>query len=74
MCVDLRQNGETGQRAFPAGDVERRVPVLIDQSRVAAGLQEHFDDVRLLCDNGQVERRLKKTHQPGKLLTYSTNG
>lgn len=60
LRVDLGQNGEAGQRSSPAGDVQRRVPALIHQARVAASLQQHLQDVRLLHDDGQVERGLEK--------------
>lgn len=60
MRVNLRQHGKTRQRPSPAGDVQRCVSVLIHQTWVAAGLQQLFHDMRLLQDDGQVERSLGK--------------
>lgn len=60
MCVNLREYGETGQWASPAGDVQRRVSALIHRTRVTAGFQQLLHDMRLLHDDSQVERGLGK--------------
>lgn len=55
----LGDDAEAGEGAPLAGDVERRVAAVVGQTRVAAGLQEPFHQLGLLCDHRQVEGSLE---------------
>lgn len=54
----LGDDAETCKGAFLAGDVEGRVPAVVDQPRVGAGLQEPLDQLGLFCDHCEVKGRL----------------
>lgn len=47
----LGDDAEAGEGAFLAGDVENRVPAVVGQPWVSAGLHEPLDQMRLLCDH-----------------------
>lgn len=64
----LGDDAEAGKGASLAGDVEGRVPAVVGQPRVGAGLQEPLDQLGLLRDDGEVEGGLRReTH--GSLLS-----
>lgn len=54
----LGDDAEAGEGAPLAGDVEGRVPAVVGQPRVTAGLQELLDQLGLLRDHCQVEGSL----------------
>lgn len=54
----LCEDAEAQQVAVATGDVERRVPAVVDQRGVAAGHQEALAHVRLVRYYRQVERSL----------------
>ena len=65
----LGDDAEAGEGTSLAGDVEGRVPTVVGQQRVGAGLQEPVDQLGLLCDDGEVEGGLcRETH--GSLLSW----
>lgn len=51
----LGDDAEAGEGASLAGDVESRVPAVVRQPRVTAGLQESIDQQGLFGDHCQVE-------------------
>lgn len=59
----LGDDPEAGEGAPLAGDVESRVPAVVRQPRVTAGLQELLDQLRLLCDHCKVEGSLRREPQ-----------
>lgn len=54
----LGDDAEAGQVAVATGYVQRRVPAVVHQRRVAAGRQQVLTDVCLIRDHRQVERSL----------------
>lgn len=56
----LGDDPEAGEGASLAGNVESRVPAVVRQPRVTAGLQEPLDQLGLLCDHREVERSLRR--------------
>lgn len=59
LGAHLGQKAEAGEGPSPAGHVERRVSVVVHQRGVTAGLQQPLDDLGLLGDHRQVQRRLR---------------
>lgn len=57
----LGDDTKTCKGAFLAGDVEGRVPAVVGQPRVGAGLQEPLDELGLFCDHCEVKGRLGRT-------------
>lgn len=49
------------------GYVQRRVPAIVHQRRVAAGRQQVLTDVRLVGDDRQVERSLRWAEAAGEI-------
>ncbi len=47
----LSDDTEAGKGALLAGDVESRVPTVVGQPWVTAGLQEPLNQLGLLCDH-----------------------
>ena len=60
MLGVLGDDPEAGKGASLAGDVESRVPAVVRQPRVTAGLQELLDQLGLLCDHCEVECSLRR--------------
>lgn len=65
----LGNDGEARERAFLAGDVESRVAAVVGQPWVRTGLQEPFDQMRLLCDHCEVEGSLEENER--FVMTFS---
>lgn len=63
----LGNDAKTGERASLAGDVEGGVPAVVHQPRVGAGLQERLHQLRLVRDDGQVERSLGRRTEERRL-------
>lgn len=55
----LGDDRKTRHGAPLTGDVERRVPTVVCEPRVGSRLQQLLDQLRLLRDHRQVERRLQ---------------
>lgn len=54
----LGEDAEAGQVAVATGYVQRRVPAVVHQRRVAAGCHQVLTDVRLVRYHRQVEGSL----------------
>lgn len=59
----LGDDAEAGEGALLAGDVERRVPAVVGQPCVTAGLQELLHQLGLLSDHRQVKCSLGRTDE-----------